>query len=82
MIPKLTDFSREELQTLLAAVSHYMVDQENHTEHYEKMHLQKMPGFNRMYSYAKMERDNCKLWAIQIMTALQEVNDIERVNSN
>jgi hypothetical protein len=79
---KLTDFSREELQTLLAAVSHYMVDQENHTAHYEKMHLQKMPGFSRMYTFARSEKENCKLLAIQIMTALQTVGELEKVNSN
>lgn len=78
----LTDFSREELQTLLAAVSHYMVDQENHVNHYEKYHLQKIEGYSRMYSFSKQERDNCRLLAIQIMTALQTVGEIERINSN
>lgn len=79
---KLTDFSLDHLNTLISALSAYMMDQEQHAEHYVKYQLSELDTFKGAYKRSKNHVDNCKDIAIQVLNAIDIVKTRETINAN
>lgn len=82
MNTNLTDFSKDELNTLLSAVANYMMDQEGHAGYYERYLLDSTPPFAATYHKAKRQVTNCQTLTVQIMNALSIVSDREILSVN
>lgn len=82
METKLTDFSLEELNTLLSSVAAYMVDKESQAEYYERYNLHELDPFKKAYGAAHKEIENARTLIVQITTAFDIVKERETANAN